>query len=117
MYYLLIVAVGLERLVELMVSNRNARWSFAHGATEFGRPHYTTMVAIHTALLVGCVVEPWALHRPFVPWLGWPMLAVVANQRGISRTSDQERVRGCLQRNRRGRFRRQLQQSCRWQEG
>ncbi len=78
MYYLLIVAVGLERLVELMVSNRNARWSFAHGAKEFGRPHYTAMVAIHTALLVGCVVEPWALHRPFVPWLGWPMLAVVA---------------------------------------
>ena len=78
MYYLLIVAVGLERLVELMVSNRNARWSFAHGATEFGRPHYTAMVAIHTALLVGCVVEPWALHRPFLPWLGWPMLAVVA---------------------------------------
>ncbi len=36
------------------------------------------MVAIHTALLVGCVVEPWALHRPFIAWLGWPMLAVVA---------------------------------------
>ena len=36
------------------------------------------MVTIHTALLVGCVVEVWALHRPFIPWLGWPMLAVAA---------------------------------------
>ena len=35
------------------------------------------MVVLHTALLVGCVVEVWALHRPFLPWLGWPMLAVV----------------------------------------
>ncbi|HYQ36135.1 MAG TPA: hypothetical protein VER10_09740, partial [Mycobacterium sp.] len=76
MYYLLILAVAVERVAELIVSNRNAEWSFAHGAKEFGRDHYPTMVIIHTALLLGCVVEPWALHRPFIPWLGWPMLAV-----------------------------------------
>jgi methyltransferase len=35
------------------------------------------MVAMHTLLLVGCVVEVWAMHRPFIPWLGWPMLFVV----------------------------------------
>lgn len=78
MYYLLILAVGLERIVELVLSNRNAQWSFAQGAREFGRPHYFVMVVIHSALLVGCVVEPLALHRPFLPWLGWPMLAVAA---------------------------------------
>ena len=78
MYYLLIVAVGIERLVELAVSKRNAQWSFDQGAKEFGRPHYVAMVAVHTALLIGCVVEPLALHRPFLAWLGWPMLAVVA---------------------------------------
>ncbi|WP_156689067.1 isoprenylcysteine carboxyl methyltransferase family protein [Mycobacterium sp. Marseille-P9652] len=83
MYYLLILAVGIERLVELVLSKRNAQWSFARGAKEFGRPHYAAMVAIHTALLVGCLVEPWALHRPFLPWLGWPMLAVVAASQGL----------------------------------
>ena len=36
------------------------------------------MIAVHAALLLGCVVEVWALHRPFIPWLGWPMLALVA---------------------------------------
>ena len=77
MYYLLILAVGIERLVELVVSKRNARWAFAHGGKEFGRNHYPVMVTIHTALLVGCVAEVWALHRPFIPWLGWPMLVVV----------------------------------------
>jgi methyltransferase len=75
-YYLLILAVALERVVELVVSKRNARWAFAHGGKEFGRSHYPVMVVIHAALLVGCVVEVWALHRPFLPWLGWPMLAV-----------------------------------------
>ena len=78
MYYLLIAAVGLERLVELLVARRNARWAFAHGGKEFGHGHYPVMVTLHTVLLLGCVVEVWALHRPFLPGLGWPMLAVAA---------------------------------------
>ncbi|OJZ68927.1 hypothetical protein BRW65_24615 [Mycobacterium paraffinicum] len=83
MYYLLILVVGVERIVELVVSQRNARWSFAQGAKEFGQEHYPVMVVLHTALLVGCVLEPWALHRPFIGWLGWPMLAVVALSQGL----------------------------------
>jgi methyltransferase len=75
-YYLLILAVAAERVVELVVSKRNARLAFAKGGKEFGRKHYPVMVIIHSALLLGCVVEVWALHRPFLPWLGWPMLAV-----------------------------------------
>jgi methyltransferase len=77
-YYLLILAVGVERLVELLVAKRNARWALAHGGKEFGHNHYPVMVVLHTALLLGCVIEVWALHRPFLPWIGWPMLAVVA---------------------------------------
>lgn len=74
MYYLLILAVWLERLVELGVSTRNAGWAFAQGGKEFGRGHYPTMVVLHTGLLIGCVLEVWALQRPFIGWLGWPML-------------------------------------------
>lgn len=77
MYYLLILAIGIERLVELIVSKRHARWAFAHGGKEFGSAHYPMMAAIHSALLAGCLVETWTLHRPFIDWLGWPMLAVV----------------------------------------
>jgi len=79
MYYtLFILVIGLERLVELAVSRRNAEWSLARGGREFGRGHYPVMTTMHGLLLVSCVVEVWALHRPFIPWLGWPMLAVVA---------------------------------------
>ncbi|HWS91798.1 MAG TPA: isoprenylcysteine carboxylmethyltransferase family protein, partial [Mycobacterium sp.] len=76
-YYLFILAVGVERLIELVVAQRNAKWSFAHGGKEFGRDHYPAMVSMHALLLVSCVVEVWTLHRPFIGWLGWPMLAVV----------------------------------------
>jgi methyltransferase len=75
-YYWLIFAVGIERVVELIVSKRNARWAFAHGGREFGHNHYPVMVTIHTALLLGCVLEVASLHRPFIPWLGWPMLTL-----------------------------------------
>jgi methyltransferase len=83
MYYLLILVVGIERLAELVVAKRNAEWSFAQGGKEFGRRHYRVMVALHTALLLGCVIEPWALHRPFIPWLGWPMVAVLVASQGL----------------------------------
>jgi methyltransferase len=77
-YYLLILTIGIERLVELSVSKRNARWAFAQGGKEFGRRHYPVMVILHIALLLGCAVEVWALHRPFIGWLGWPTLALAA---------------------------------------
>ena len=82
-YVLLIVAVALERLAELVVSRRNRAWSRARGGIEFGAAHYPVMVILHTGLLVGCLVEAIALHRPFIPALGWPMLAIVLAAQGL----------------------------------
>jgi len=76
-YVLLIAAVAVERLVEVAVSQRNWRWSRERGGTEFGAGHYPVMVVLHIGLLAGCLVEVFALHRPFIPSLGWPMLVVV----------------------------------------
>jgi methyltransferase len=76
-YYLLIAAVGVERLAELVVSKRHAKWALARGGVEHGREHYPFMVAVHTGLLLGCVVEVWVRQPPFVPLLGWTMFALV----------------------------------------
>jgi methyltransferase len=76
-YTLLITAVALERVAELIVSKRNWAWSRARGGTEFGRGHYPVMVVLHVGLLVACLLEPILLHRPFIPALGWSMVAVV----------------------------------------
>jgi methyltransferase len=80
-YALLIAAVAIERIAELVVSQRNLSWSRARGGVEFGARHYPAMVALHTGLLVGCLLE--ALYRPFVAALGWPMLAVVLAAQGL----------------------------------
>ncbi|UGY93022.1 isoprenylcysteine carboxyl methyltransferase family protein [Streptomyces gobiensis] len=76
-YTLLIVAVAVERIGELVVAHRNARWSRARGGVEFGRRHYPLLALLHAGLLVGCVAEVWIAGRSFVPLVGWPMLAVV----------------------------------------
>lgn len=72
-----LAATAAERVAELVVSARHARWAFARGAVERGRGHFPAMVALHTALLVAPVVEVVAADRPFLPWLGWPALVVV----------------------------------------
>ncbi|MGB2838814.1 MAG: isoprenylcysteine carboxylmethyltransferase family protein [Actinomycetes bacterium] len=77
-FVLLIVAVAVERVVELQLSQRNIRWAIAHGGREVGRAHYPAMVVIHVGLLVGSVLEVVLLGRAFLPWLGWPALVGVA---------------------------------------
>ena len=80
LYTGLIALVGLERLVELRLSKRNAQWAFARGGKEYGLAHYRFMTVFHTAFLIACVVEPWWLARPFPsPWgYGFLFLALAA---------------------------------------
>ncbi|WP_182111279.1 MULTISPECIES: isoprenylcysteine carboxyl methyltransferase family protein [unclassified Actinotalea] len=81
LFDLVVAVTALERLAELVVSTRNARWSFARGGVETGKGHFPPMVALHTGLLAACVVEVHAFDRPFIPVLGWTALAaVVASQ-------------------------------------
>jgi methyltransferase len=79
----LVAAVGVERLAELVVSKRHAVWAFSRGAVEYGQGHYPVMVALHTGLLVGAVAEVWLLDRPFLPTLGWTMLALVVGSQAL----------------------------------
>jgi methyltransferase len=76
-YTVLVLAVAAERMAELAVARRNARWSLARGGAESGQGHYPAMVLLHTGLLAGCLYEVWAAGRAFVPAVGWSMLAVV----------------------------------------
>ncbi|MBC2905800.1 isoprenylcysteine carboxyl methyltransferase family protein [Streptomyces cupreus] len=75
-YTLLILAVAAERVAELLVARRNAAWTRARAGVEHGRGHYPVMVALHTGLLACCLLEPVLADRPFLPALGWPMLAL-----------------------------------------
>ncbi|RVX43492.1 alkylresorcinol O-methyltransferase [Nonomuraea polychroma] len=76
-YLILIGLVVLERLAELAVARRNLAWARLKGGVEYGRRHYPWIVTAHVALLGAAPAEVWLLGRPFLPALGWPMLAIV----------------------------------------
>ncbi|MFD8259425.1 isoprenylcysteine carboxyl methyltransferase family protein [Streptomyces griseoluteus] len=82
-YALLVAAVAVERVGELVVARRNERWSRARRAIVAGDGHYPAMVTLHVGLLVGCPLEVWLGGRPFVPALGWPMLAVLVGAQAL----------------------------------
>jgi methyltransferase len=82
-FTLLVVLVAVERLVELVVARRNLRWALARGGVEHGRGLFGWMVLLHVGLLVGSLLEVWLLRPPWLPWLGWPMLALVLGAQAL----------------------------------
>ena len=76
LYTIFVLATGLERLYELRISKINARIAMEQGGNEVGRGHFPWMVALHTSLLVGAIAEVWTFDRPFIIWLGIPMLII-----------------------------------------
>lgn len=83
LFTVLVLAVGVERVAELLVSRRNAAWARSRGGVETGRGHFPAMVLLHTGLLVGALAEVFVLGRPFVPVLGAVMLLLVALAQGL----------------------------------
>ncbi len=77
LYLGLVLAVVLERLVELVVSRRHEKALIAKGGKEAGAEHFPLMVVFHTLFLIACPLEVFLLDRPFVPALGLTMLALL----------------------------------------
>ena len=77
LWYLLVLVVIVIRFFELNVAKRNRAWAMERGGVETGAEHYPVMVALHTALFLGCLLEVPLADRPFLLWLGWPMLALL----------------------------------------
>jgi methyltransferase len=82
-YLVLLGATAAERIVELVLSARHARAAFARGGVEYGRAHFPALVALHVGLLLACAAEVVLGGRPFLPWLGWPMLVLVLLSQGL----------------------------------
>ena len=76
LFTVLVLVTGLERVVELVISTRNARWALSRGGVESNRRQMPWMITLHVGMLLGALAEVWLLGRPFVPWLGWSMLVL-----------------------------------------
>jgi methyltransferase len=72
----LLLLATLQRLIELVIANRNTRALLAEGAYEVGRGHYPAIVFLHTAWLAVL----WAFFLfglgLFQPWAAVAYLAV-----------------------------------------
>jgi methyltransferase len=82
-WYGLLALVIVIRFAELGVAKRNRAWAMERGGVETGAEHYPVMVALHTALFVGCLLEVPLADRPFLPWLGWSMLALLVGAHAL----------------------------------
>lgn len=69
-----VAAVGLQRLGELWLARSCLRRSAAEtGARAGAEPGFALMVAVHTAWLAGCAVEPLLWPHPVPRALVWAM--------------------------------------------
>ena len=82
-FWTLLSLIACERVAELVVSARHANALLRRGGVEYGLRHFPVMIALHVALLAGCVLEPLLGHRTFIPALGFPMLAVTVLANGL----------------------------------
>ena len=83
LYIVFLVLIAAERIVELRISSKNAARAFERGGVEYGQKHFVAMKLLHTLFFFGCGLEVLFLHRPFVPTLGAPMLALALAAQGL----------------------------------
>jgi methyltransferase len=82
-YLGVLAALGAERIVELIISARHARWALAQGAIEAGAGHYPAMAAFHTLFIFSCAAEAIILRRAFLPVIGWIALCGALLAQGL----------------------------------
>jgi len=76
-YLALLAVVAVVRVIELWFSAQHQTRLFAEGATKISEPFYPLMIGVHVGLLVASPLEVWIGQRPFLPWLGWPMVMLL----------------------------------------
>jgi methyltransferase len=73
----LVALVGVQRLVELRLAERNRCELLARGGFEVGKTHYRWMVLLHATFLSAAPLEVWSLDRPLLPVLALAMTALL----------------------------------------
>jgi methyltransferase len=82
-YLGILVLVVLQRFCELLISRKHTRSLLVAGGIESGSGHYRWMVSLHSIFLLACPLEVFLLHRPFLRFLGYPMVGVLVLAMGL----------------------------------
>lgn len=76
LFVALLLAVAAMRIFELRISKKHQREITARGGAKAKDPVFPCMAMFHTLVLIGAAAEVVFLHRPFIPTLAFPMLAL-----------------------------------------
>jgi len=74
--------VVVQRLIELMIANRNAEWIRARGGYEVGKGHYKYIVMLHIGFFLSLVGEVVIFQREMAVWWWLPFLLFLVAQFG-----------------------------------
>src|SRR5690242_20646533 len=75
-YLILLAMLTGERVLELVLSRRNAARAFAHGAAEVGQGHFAAMAAFHALFIASCAAESIVAARAVMPAVSIAALAI-----------------------------------------
>jgi len=82
-FVIIVLALALQRLIELRVSGRHEAALLARGGSEHGADHFGWMKALHTLWFISMLAEVFLLDRPFIPILAVGALVLVVIGQGL----------------------------------
>ncbi|WP_207634127.1 isoprenylcysteine carboxyl methyltransferase family protein [Halalkalibacter urbisdiaboli] len=80
LFFLTIVMI--QRLVELKIANRNAKWIKGQGGYEVGREHYKYIVGIHLLFFISLLTEIYVMKLSLSLWSLVPLFVFLLAQIG-----------------------------------
>ncbi|MFC0559015.1 isoprenylcysteine carboxyl methyltransferase family protein [Halalkalibacter alkalisediminis] len=80
--YLFILLVIVQRFVELLIANRNAKWIKSQGGYEAGKEHYKYIVGLHVLFFVSLLIEVTVTKHTFMLWSIFPLGVFLLAQLG-----------------------------------
>lgn len=80
--YLFIALVGLQRVFEMRIAKRNARWMKSQGGYEVGKGHYPFIVLLHSLFFVSLLIEVALTWNEGSTWKIIPLSIFLVAQMG-----------------------------------
>lgn len=68
-FLLVLICVAIQRILELIKSQRHREILISQGGLEHSSEHYKWMILLHIAWFISMLAEVFFLHRPFYPWI------------------------------------------------
>jgi methyltransferase len=80
--YFFIALVIVQRVVEVIIANKNANWVKSQGGYEVGKEHYKYIVALHGMFFLSLLLEITVATKEFMLWSFVPLAIFLVAQIG-----------------------------------